>query len=146
MPHVKQFIHCLMAKWMLQIANSQEESWTFHAWSQLTQVVPGAVIPGMRTLLDLSKACLDPFYKQVLTSFVLLNDKIIGLSGSEIPRNLWSVHCNLRINKAFVMVGYVQVSDLPLLEGSVDWKLVQANLWSQKGGTFMVCAALQCIF
>ena len=70
---------------------------------------------------------------------------------NEVPdaqRNIWATSYYPKINKCMVAIGYVEIVDLPLKDGVIDYKLIQQT--AQHAGydenLFLLCSAIQCIY
>ncbi len=70
---------------------------------------------------------------------------------NEVPdaqRNIWATSYYPKINKCMVALGYVEIVDLPLKDGVIDYKLIQqtAQHTGYDKNLFLLCSALQHIY
>ena len=89
---------------------------------------------------------LDPFYQDPIQSYVHLNciARAVPLDNL-LPQNIWACHENKMINYPLVHAGIIEVSDLLLQNGSVDYSVLQ-NLSIQQGSkqsVFLLSISLQ---
>ena len=89
-------------------------------------MIPKAVIPGMTFVSDKWILHLDPFYQDIFRTYTKLAVLAHGLPSEKLyPRNLWASRENKCINKPLVFARYVEVTDLPVINGSIDFAALQ---------------------
>ena len=81
----------------------------------------------------------------MLHAFAYVNGLFITQYPDPLPQqNLWAVLKNKRIDYGFISTGLVEVGNLPLLNGSIDWRQIQSLMPpSKRGFVFLTVASLQ---
>ena len=88
---------------------------------------------------------LPNFYAGMLRSYVnRLN--VTATPGQQ--RNIWGTDTYHSINVAMIKSGFVEVADLPIVNGVIDYCQIQYTLQQQgyRENVFLLCAALQTKF
>ncbi len=103
-------------------------------------------MPGMSFVSNAWIQNLDPFYQDAIWSYAHLNciARVVPLDNL-LPQNIWACHENKTINHPLVHAGIIEVSDLPLQNGSVDYSVLQSLSIQQgsKQSVFLLSIALQ---
>ena len=103
------------------------------------------MIPGLTRCVEQIINKLPVFYTAVIQSYGYVN----GLNDApDVQRNIWVTSYYPKINKCMVALGYIEIADLPLKDGIIDYKLIQQT--AQHAGhdenLFLLCSALQQIY
>ena len=115
------------------------------AWQWITQYFPDATLPGMVGYSEQLLKRIPNFYTEVLKAFAMVNHLNICPTH---PSNIWASVEYPGVFCPMVEVGYVEVGDLPLLHGTIDYRTVQQKLQSAGfiDNVFLLSIALQSKF
>lgn len=116
-------------------------TWSIFFWNKITAKIPEVLFPGMTWISDAWVAHLDNFYQDILHAFADVNELFASTYPDPLPQqNLWAVTKNKKINYAFIQAGFVEVGDLPMKNGSIDWKVVHNTVCANaQGAVFLIC-------
>ncbi len=143
---VQDSVMSLRVKWMQHLWKDKGATWSVYIWNQVLASIPEAVIPGMTYVSDAWICDWDPFYQDIIRAFVNLNVLACGVPlDKQLPKNLWACQENRVINIPLVKAGIVEVVDLPLVHGTVDFHQLQdlSKAQGSKQSVFLIASALQ---
>ncbi len=119
MLQVQDLIHHLQVKWMWWLWSDKGQTWSCYFWSQMIQTVPYQVIPGMMYISDAWMVKWNGLF----CTFAHLNVLLRNSPQPEDPvpqQNLWASKYNKSIKIPLINAVYIEVGDLPLVNGSID--------------------------
>ncbi len=130
---------------MLQIWEDKGQTWLVFAWDEITSLVPVIILPGLQKCTEqlLSKMC--PFYAGVIRSFGYVNGLHLA---PDVQHNIWATNKYPKINRCMVVLDIVEIADLPVTAGLLDYKAVQmkAQYMGFSENLFLLYSVLQQIF
>ena len=94
----------------------------------MNRTIPYVVIPGMTYVSDAWMSSWNVFYQDIFHSFVYLNNLFRNSPQPEdaVPQqNLWASKYNKSLNIPLINAGYIEVGDLTIANGSIDYKILQ---------------------
>ena len=116
--NVKYFMHNLRTKWMVQLWQDCGSTWSIFVLPEVVKIFPSVILPGITYGAENLLAKLEPFYAGVICLFSYINS--LNLE-SNIQHNIWATRHYLRINGCMVALDYVEVADLPVIDGILDY-------------------------
>ncbi len=126
MLRVRDSVLKLRIKWFRWLWSNKGASWSTFIWPQVLTALPSALMLGMSFVSNAWIKNIDPFYQDAIWSYMNLNylARAVPLD-NPLPQNVWACHENKTINYPLVCTGIIEVSDLPLQNGSVDHSVLQ---------------------
>ncbi len=98
-------------------------------WPDALKSIPASLWLGLTWVKESWIGHLDPFYQGIFHAFAIVNRLYVDKFPNPLPQqNLWACMLNKRINKPLVKAGIVEVGDLPLINGTIDWCKLQSQL------------------
>ncbi len=127
---------------MIHLWEDKGKSWSAIVWPKLIAVIPECVWPGMTYCIEQMVSSVSPFYHNCAKSFTYLNRLDVC---SLRPRNIWGTEAFPQINQSLIILGYVQIGDLPVRDGVIDYQAI--SMAAQHKGFmenfFLIYASLQ---
>ncbi len=117
------------------------------AWTWITQVFPVEIIPGLTMCKESLLKGIPLFYVAILRSFAYVN-RLNGSANVGQQRNIWGTEAYPRVNLPMIACGFVEVADLPINNGLLDYRRVQYTLQQHgyRENIFLLCVVLQSKF
>ena len=130
---------------MLRLWEDKGQTWSVFAWDEITSLIPVVILPCLQKCTEqlLSKMC--PFYAGVIRSFGYVNGLHLV---PDVQHNIWAMTKYPKINRCMVVLDFVEIADLPVRAGLLDYKAVQmkAQHMGFNENLFLLCSVLQRIF
>ena len=123
--HVQHFVHSLRLKWMVHLWQDKGTTWSCLAWPQVLSVFPEVTIPGLRHCSEGLLNKLSAFNAAMVRSFALVNGYNAWV---ERQNNIWFTPEYPGVSYPMVVAGYVEISDLPLVNDVIDFQAVRTKL------------------
>ncbi len=136
----------LYVRWMVWLWNDEGKTWSGFAWQQVLTDIPWVVIPGLIYISDAWMKDWDPFYQDVFWAYVQLNVMACSFPTETIlPKNVWACWENKVLNLPLIKAGIIEVADLPLTNGSIDYNKLQELSCEQgsRQSVFLMAVSLQ---
>ena len=149
MLRVRDSVISLRVKWMLHLWKDKGKTWSVYIWNQILRSIPETVIPGVTFVSDAWIGDWDLFYQEMIRAFAHLNVLTHGISlDKPLPKNLWVCQENKTKNIPLVRAGTVEVADLPLTCGTIDFGYLQelSKAQGSRQSVFLLASALQSKF
>ena len=74
MLNIKNVVHVLRVKWMIQLYTDLGSTWSRHIWPCFENLVPLELISGLRCLSEVDIQKLPSFYASTLRSYLCINN------------------------------------------------------------------------
>ncbi len=128
--------------WLWQDCGS---TWSVFAWPEVVRIFPSVILPGITYGAENLLAKLELFYVGVICSFSYVNS--LNLE-SDIQHNIWATKYYPKINGCMVALDYIEVADLPVIDGILDYCYIQmkAQHCGYSENLFLLCSTIQKIF
>ncbi len=107
---------------MIRLWKDNRTSWSFFAWQSITKVIPKVVILGITECAEHIVSKIPPFYAGVIRAFAYINCLDVSVSKQS---NIWTTTSSPKVSQMLVDVGYIEVGDLPVVNGVLDCRSVQ---------------------
>ncbi len=127
---------------MLQLWEDKGQIWSVFAWREVISLIPAVIIPGLHKCTEQLLSGIAPFYANVIQSYGYVNSLHMD---SDLQWNIWATDKYPKINKCMIVLDFVEVADLPITAGLLDYKAVQmkAQHTGFSENLFLLCSALQ---
>ena len=114
-------------------------------WPDVVKIFPSVILPGITYGAENLLAKLELFYAGVIHSFTYINS--LNLE-SDIQHNIWVTKQYPKVNWYMVALDYVEVADLPVIDGILDYHCIQmkAQPCGYSENLFLLCSTIQKIF